>query len=111
MKLKLVHVLVALGLAGVLGFGGVSLASAQDTTSTTVPDGATTTTPDNSSGTTTTPDDSSGTQAPSTQSDPNCPNMGGSSGSSSSKLRRDAPRATGRRRVATAPSERFVVQR
>jgi hypothetical protein len=84
MKLKLVHVLVALGLAGVLGFGGVSLASAQDTTSTTVQDGATTTTPDNSSGTTTAPDDSqSGTPAPSTQSNPNCPNMGGSSGSSS----------------------------
>ncbi len=83
MKLKLVHVLVALGLAGLLGFGGVSLASAQDTTSTTVQDGATTTTPDNSPGTTTAPDNSQ-SQAPSAQSNPNCPNMGGSSGSSNS---------------------------
>ena len=85
MRFKLVHGLAALGLAGVLGFGGVSLAAAQDTTSSTVQDGATTTTPDNSSGTTTAPDNSqSGTPAPSGQSKPNCPNMGGSSDSSSS---------------------------
>ena len=35
MRFKLVHGLAALGLAGVLGFGGASLAAAQDTTSTT----------------------------------------------------------------------------
>ena len=60
MKFRLSHVIAAMALAGVLGFGGVSLASAQDTTSTTAQDGSTTTVQDGA--TTTTPDSSADTE-------------------------------------------------
>jgi hypothetical protein len=65
MKVKLAQVIAALSLAGVLGFGGFSLAAAQDSTTTAPTDESTTTTEDDS--TTTAPSEDDSTQ------DENCP--------------------------------------
>lgn len=102
MKIKTVPILAGITLASVLGIGGVQLAAAQDTStstsSTTVQDGGSTTTaPDSSSddSTTTAPDSSSGTEhAPSKE---NCPNMGGSSDSNSSSGATNSAYRTGMR--------------
>ena len=71
MKPKVSQLAAAAAIVGFLGFGGVSLAYAQD--STTTQDPSTTTAPD--SGSTTTAPDSGSTTTPG-HSDANCPNMG-----------------------------------
>jgi hypothetical protein len=77
---KLSHIAAAAGLAAFLGVGGMSLAYAQDT-STTTEDDSTPTTEDDSTTTeddsTTTPEDDSGTR------DENCPEKDGSGSDSS----------------------------
>ena len=72
MKFKLGRVAAMAAIVGFLGFGGVSLAYAQDNPSTT-------TTPNSS---TTTPGTSRTTPPRDHPNGGNCPNMGGSSGSS-----------------------------
>jgi hypothetical protein len=74
MHMKISHLAAAAALTGFIGFGGVSLASAQTDPSTTTTTPSTTTAPD------------AGTPAPDGRAhDPaNCPNMGGDSSSTDS---------------------------
>jgi hypothetical protein len=64
MKLKISHLAAAAAITGFLGFGGISLANAQETP-------------------TTPPTTADGSTAPPPHDSERCPNMGGSSGSSS----------------------------
>jgi hypothetical protein len=74
MRPKIGQMAAAAAIVGFLGFGGVTLAYAQDSTTTTPDPSATTTAPDDGSGTTTAPD--SGSTTPPDHSSENCPNMG-----------------------------------
>lgn len=77
MKIKLRHSVAAAAVVGLLGFGGVSLAAAQE-------NGSTTTTPSTQSeGSTTAPGPGEAHEAPDGSRQGNCPNRGGSSGGES----------------------------
>ena len=95
MAIKPVAVIAAAAIAGAIGFGGVTMASAQESSTTPTTAQDSTTAPSTESPTTNTPStEAPSTTAPSTgnpapapghsQDNPYCPNMGGSSGATGS---------------------------